>query len=65
MTVVGTAVLLGLLVAVLVKWRIVQPVAAIVCILFGLVLGATPIGGEVNTTLTAVGTWLSAQVGQL
>lgn len=44
MTVVGAAVILGLLVAVMIKMKIARPTAAVVCVLFGLVLGATPIG---------------------
>ena len=65
MSVVGAAVLLGLLVAAMLRWRVVRPVGAIVCILFGLVLGATPLGDEVNRALSAAGGWLAAQLGAL
>ena len=61
MSTVGAAVILGIVVGVLVKWRIVRPVAAIVCVLFGLVLGATPLGDQVNLALTQVGSWLAGQ----
>ncbi len=44
MSVVGAAIILGLVVAALVKMKIARPVVVIVCVLFGLVLGATPIG---------------------
>ena len=65
MSVVGAAVILGLVVVLLIKWRIVRPVAAVACVLFGLVLGATPIGDRVNLTLTQLGRWLAVQVGAL
>ncbi len=44
MSVIGAAIILGLVVAALVKMKIARPVVVIVCVLFGLVLGATPIG---------------------
>ena len=59
MTVVGAAVILGLLVGVMVKMKIARPTAAIVCVLFGLVLGATPIGDGLYDGVAAVGVWLS------
>jgi hypothetical protein len=64
-SVVGAAVVLGLVVALLIKWRIVRPVAAAACVLFGLVLGATPIGDRVNVILIQLGRWLAVQVGAL
>jgi len=65
MTVIGAAVILALLVAAMLRWKVIRPVSAIVCILFGLVLGATPIGDQVNAGLSAVGGWLSAQLRSL
>ena len=44
MSVTGAAVIRGLVVAALVRMKAARPVVVIVCILFGLVLGATPIG---------------------
>ena len=61
----SAAVILGLAVVLLVKWKIARPVAAAVCVLFGLVLGATPIGDRVNVVLTQLGRWLAVQVGGL
>ena len=52
---VGATVILGVVVGLLVRWRIVRPVAAVVCVLFGLVLGATPLGDQVNLALTGHG----------
>ena len=65
MSVIGAAVVLGIIVALLVKWKIVRPVAAVACVLFGLVLGATPVGGQVNRILTQIGTWAAGQIGAL
>lgn len=62
MSVVGAAVVLGLLVLLLLKMRIARASVAIVCVLFGLVLGATPIGDGVNSALTSLGSWIWAQL---
>lgn len=62
MSVVGAAIILGLVVACLVKVKIARPVVVIVCVLFGLVLGATPIGGGVYSAVASVGVWLSDAV---
>ena len=59
MSVVGAEVILGLLVAALVKMKAARPVVVIVCVLFGLVLGATPIGDGLYAGVAAVGAWLS------
>ena len=65
MTVVGAAVILRLIVAVLVKMKVARPSIAIVCTVFGLVLGATPIGDGVYAAVAALGRWLSEMVGGL
>lgn len=65
MTVVGAAVVLGLLVALMLKMRIARVSVAIVCVLFGLVLGATPIGDSVNQALTSLGQWTWRQLVSL
>ncbi len=65
MSVVGTAVLLGVVVVMLLRLRVLRLSAALVCVLFGLVLGATPAGDLVNRVLTALGTGLWAQVTRL
>ena len=65
MSVVGTAVVLGLLVVLLLKMNIARPSVVIVCVLFGLVVGATPIGDGVNDALTSVGTWIWRQLVSL
>ena len=65
MSVVGAAVILGLVVVMLLKLRAVRPTAALVCVLFGLVLGVTPIGGAVNDVVEQIGAWLWKQVSKL
>lgn len=57
MTVVGTAVVLGLLVVLLLRVGAVRFGGAVACVVFGLVLGATPVGPEVSLLLDAVGAW--------
>jgi hypothetical protein len=58
-SVIGAAIILGLVVAALVKMNTARPAVVVVCVLFGLVLGATPIGGALYSGVAAVGVWLS------
>lgn len=62
MSVIGAAIVLGLVVVGLVKMKIARPVVVIVCVLFGLVLGATPIGDGLYSGVASVGVWLSDAV---
>ncbi len=62
MTVVGTAVILALIIALMLKTRVARASVVIVCVLFGLVLGATPIGDAVYSAVASVGAWLSDAV---
>ncbi|MCW2542043.1 MAG: hypothetical protein JWN95_3768 [Frankiales bacterium] len=55
MSVVAVALLLGVLVAFLVKVKQTKLGAALVAVIFGLVLGATPAGPQVNHPLTQAG----------
>ena len=59
MSVVGAAIILGLIVAALLKMKTARPVVVVICVLFGLVLGATPIGDSLYAGVAAVGSWLS------
>lgn len=65
MSVVATALILAGIVVLLIKWKIVRPLAAVVCIVFGLVLGVTPIGGVVLRLVTAAGDAVASQLGAL
>lgn len=58
MSIVVTAVLLALVVVVLIRSGRVQFGAALVCVVFGLVLGSTSAGPAVNASLSAFGTWV-------
>jgi hypothetical protein len=62
MSVVATAVILGLVLIALLKTKWVRFSGAVVCVLFGLVLGATPVGPLVNQTLTDLGEWTYVQL---
>ena len=62
MSVVGAAVILGLIVALLLKMKVARVSVVIVCVLFGLTLGATPIGDGVNHALSELGGWLAGQL---
>jgi hypothetical protein len=65
MSVVAVAVLLGLLLMFLMRVGQVRFGSALVAVVFGLVLGATPAGPVVNEALTQVGDWTWGQVRAL
>jgi len=58
MSVVVTATLLAVAVVALISSHRVKFGVALVCVVFGLVLGATPVGPAVNTALSGFGTWV-------
>lgn len=64
-SVVGAAVILGVLVALLLRMKIARVSVVIVCVLFGLVLGSTPIGDRVNDAVTSLGAWSWKQLADL
>ncbi len=65
MSVVATALVLGLVIVGLVRTRWLRPSGAVVCIVFGLVLGGTPAGPAVNQTLDELGGWAYTQLQQV
>lgn len=65
MSVVGAAVVLGLIVVLMLKLRVTRASAVIVCVLFGLVLGASPVGHLVYSTVSKVGAWAAGMVSGL
>ena len=65
MSVAAAAVILALLVVLLLRTRQLRIGSCVVCVLLGLVLGATPAGPAVNEGLTAAGMWLWEQVTTL
>lgn len=65
MSIVAATLILGLIVVLLIKWKIVRGFAAIVCILFGLVLAVTPVGQGVLHVVTSIGDFAATQIGRL
>ena len=65
MSVVGFAVVLGLLVVLLLRTARLGVGSAVVCILFGLVVAVTPAGPTVHGALDSSGAWLWTQVADL
>ncbi len=55
MSVVGAAVVLALIIALMLKTRVARVSVVVICVLFGLVLGATPIGDGLNAGLAFIG----------
>jgi hypothetical protein len=65
MSMTAVAVLLGVLVAFMVKSRWVRASGAVVCVLFGLVLAASPAGPAVGSVIGDVGAWAWATLRQI
>lgn len=59
---VMVAILLGLVIVFLIKVKVLRISGAIVCIVFGLVIGLTPIARPVEQALSGSGAWLWQQV---
>lgn len=57
MSAAATCVVLGLLVALLVKTKAVKFWGGLVCVVFGVTLAASPIGPTVGGLLASVGSW--------
>jgi len=62
---VASTVVLGLIVAVLVKAKQVNIAAAAVCSVFGVLLAVSPVGPNVYDALTVLGGWMASWVGAL
>ena len=65
MSVVAVAVLLFALVVLLVRTKQLKVGSGLVCVVLGLVLGATSAGPAVNEGLTSGGSWVWAKVNAL
>ncbi len=65
MSVVAVAVVIAAVVILLVRTNQLKVGSALVCILLGLVLGATPAGPAINQAVNGAGAWLWAQVTEL
>jgi len=62
MSLVAICIVLGVLVAVLVKARAIRAGGALLCILFGVTLAASPMGQYLSQVLHTVGTWAMTQL---
>lgn len=61
-SVAAASVVLGLLVALLIKARAIKFWGALLCIVFGVALAASPIGPTVGGLLGQLGTWTYDQL---
>ena len=65
MSVVAVAVVLAAVVMLLLRTNQLKVGSAVVCVLLGLVLGATPAGPAINEAVNGAGAWLWEQVTAL
>lgn len=65
MSIVAVCVALGALVVLLVRTKQLKVGSGLVCVVLGLVLGATSAGPAVNDGLTSGGSWVWAKVSAL
>ena len=65
MTTVGVAVILAVVIAAMVHMKVARVTVVIICVLFGLVLGATPIGDGLNAGLSLVGRAAAERIAAL
>lgn len=65
MSVVAVAVVIAAVVILLLRTNQLRIGSALVCILLGLVLGATPAGPAINQAINGAGAWLWAEVTEL
>lgn len=65
MSTVGAALILFVIIAAMVNMKVARLTVVIVCVLFGLVLGASPIGDGVNAALAAIGGWTAKRISEL
>ena len=65
MTAVGVAVILAVIIAAMVHMKVARVTVVIVCVLFGLVLGATPIGDGLNAGLAFIGQAAAERIAAL
>jgi hypothetical protein len=62
MSAAAACVVLGLLVALLIKTKAVKFWGGLVCIVFGITLAASPIGPTIGGLLAQMGTWAYDQL---
>ena len=65
MSLFGFAVILAGVIFILVKWKTVKLSIAILCVIFGLVIGATSFGGAIIGALGYLGDWVDRWLRRL
>lgn len=65
MSLVAIAVVLGLLIVLFVKAKWVQPIPGLVCVLFGVLLAAGPVGPPLQGYVVDAGTWVDHSLKNL
>lgn len=62
---VGAAVVLAVIIAAMVHMKAARVIVVVICVLFGLVLGATPIGDGLNAGLAFLGQAAASRIAAL
>ena len=62
MSILALGVVLGLLIVLFMRAKWVRPVPGLVCIAFGVILAAGPVGPPVMTALSDAGDWVSSSL---
>ena len=62
MSLVAICIVLGILVAILVRAKAIRAWGALLCIAFGVTLAASPMGQYLSQVLHTVGTWAMTQL---
>lgn len=65
MSLVAIAVVLGVLLALFMKAKWVQPVPGLLCVLFGVVLAAGPVGPPLQGFVADAGAWVDRSLEDL
>jgi len=62
MSLVAICIVLGVLVALMIKAKAIRAWGALLCIAFGVTLAASPMGQYLSAALHAVGSWAMTQL---
>lgn len=65
MSLLAVAVVLGVVLGVCLKAGWVNPGGGLVCVLFGVVLAAGPVGPPVQDAMTRAGAWVTGQLQRM
>ncbi|MGL4176372.1 MAG: hypothetical protein ACRCSN_09880 [Dermatophilaceae bacterium] len=62
MSAAAACIILGVLVAVLIKTKVIKLWGGLLCVVFGITVAASPVGPAVGDVLADVGGWAYAQL---